>query len=102
MTDMFTVTKDTGKTSIDLVQQTNTCSKLIIVTLKKRCEMSSKLTMKTVERRQRRVFFVNFEYFTQFSSVSIADLEEVNVCWAFSSLLFTLNIFSTLIYCFFV
>ena len=64
--------------------------------------MSSKLTMKTVERRQRRVFFVNFEYFTHFSSVSVVDLEEVNVCWAFSSLLFTLNTFSTLIYCFFM
>ena len=52
----------------------------------KRCEICSKLTIKTPERRHWRrscVFIVNFEHiFTPFSSVFIADFEQVNVDWS--------------------
>ena len=45
------------------------------------CEISSKLTIKTPERRSG-VFIVNFEhYFTRSSSVSIVDFEQVNIDW---------------------
>ena len=48
----------------------------------KKCEIWSKLTIKTPERspwRRSGVFIVNFEhYFTSFSSVSIIDFEQVN------------------------
>ena len=49
----------------------------------KNCEICSKLTIKTPERRQWRsgVFIVNFEYiwtyFTPFSRVSIVDFKQV-------------------------
>ena len=47
------------------------------------CAISSKLTIKTQERRQQRpsdVFFLNFKHiFTPFSNVSIVDFELVNV-----------------------
>ena len=49
---------------------------------RKGCEKCSKLTIKIQERRQWRrsgVFFVNL-YFTLFSSASIFDFEQVNVC----------------------
>ena len=48
------------------------------------CEICSKLTIETLERRQRRcsgVFIVNFEHFTSFSSAPIVDYELVNVSW---------------------
>ena len=44
--------------------------------------MCSKLTIKTSERRHRphsSVFIVNCTRFTQYSSVSIVDFEQVNV-----------------------
>ena len=47
-------------------------------------EISSKLTIKTPERRQWRcagVFVVNFEHFTPCSSVSIVNFEHVIVGW---------------------
>ena len=59
------------------------CSKLS--RLWKRCEICSKLTIKTPERypcRRSYVFIVNFELISPFSSVSIVDFEQVNVCWA--------------------
>ena len=50
---------------------------------RKRCEICTKLTIKTPERRHWRrsgVFIVNIEHiFIPFSSVSIADFEQVNV-----------------------
>ena len=49
---------------------------------RKWCEIYSELTIKTQERRST-VFIVNFKtYFTTFSSVSIVDFKQVNVCWA--------------------
>ena len=48
------------------------------------CEICSKLTIKTPERRQRRrsgVFIVNFEYISYFSNVSIVDFKQVNLSW---------------------
>ena len=50
---------------------------------KTRCEICSKLTIKTPERRQWRrsgVFTVNL-YFTPCSSVSIVNFEHVNAGW---------------------
>ena len=49
---------------------------------RKRCEVCSKLTIKTPERRQWRhsgVFIVNFEHTSSFSNVSIVYFEKVNV-----------------------
>ena len=47
----------------------------------------SELTIKRPERRQRRrsgVFIVNLEHMSQiFGGVSVVDLEQVNVGWAF-------------------
>ena len=57
---------------------------------RKRCEIWSKLTIKTPERRHSRrsgVSFVNFEHiFTSFSSVSIVDFEQVNVSRIYCSI----------------
>ena len=53
---------------------------------RKRCEICSKLTMKTAELRQRRlsgVFIVNFEHITPFSSVSIVHLEQIILNWGY-------------------
>ena len=51
---------------------------------RKRCEICSKLTIKSPQRRST-VFIVNFEHishlFTPFSSVSTVGFEQVNVCW---------------------
>ena len=50
----------------------------------KRCEICSKLTIKTVERCQLRcsgVFIVNFEHNTPFSSPSVVDFEQENISW---------------------
>ena len=52
---------------------------------RKRCEIYSKLRIKTPERRHWRlfgVFIVDVTYFTPFSSVPIVDFEQVNVHWA--------------------
>ena len=54
---------------------------------RKRCEICSKLTIKTPESRQcgRGVvlvfFIVNFQHITPFSSVSFVDFEQVNFSW---------------------
>ena len=49
------------------------------------CEICSKLTIKTPERSHGRlfgVFIVNFVHnCTFFSSASIVDFEQENVCW---------------------
>ena len=54
-------------------------------TTRTRCEISSKLTIKTPERRQWRhsgVFIINFEqFFTPCSSVSIVKFEHANADW---------------------
>ena len=51
---------------------------------RKRCEICSKLTIKSPQRRFT-VFIVNFEHisylFTPFSIVSTVGFEQVNVCW---------------------
>ena len=49
-----------------------------------RCEVCSKLTAKTPERRQWHhsdVSIVNFKHFISCSSVSIVDFEQVNAVW---------------------
>ena len=49
---------------------------------RKRCEIYSKLTIKTPERRLFGVFIVNFEsIFVPSSIVSIVDFDQVNVSW---------------------
>ena len=51
---------------------------------RKRCEICSKLTIKSPQRRST-VFIVNFEHvshlFNPFSSVSTVGFEQVNICW---------------------
>ena len=61
-------------------QQRFTCSKSIVKTLEKRCEICPKLTLDTVESCSG-VFIVNFEHISHFFSVSIVDFDWVNVCW---------------------
>ena len=50
---------------------------------RKRCEICSKLTIKSPQRRST-VFFANYDYvpylFTPFSSISTLGFEQVNVC----------------------
>ena len=47
--------------------------------VRKRCEISSKLTIKAIERRQ---FFVALNiYLMSFSDVSNFYFEQVNLCW---------------------
>ena len=73
-------------------------------TLEKKCEICSKLTIKTPERRHCRrsrsaVFIVNFEHILHFfSSVSIVDFEQVNVRWVLSVIFLSMLmiLFSTL------
>ena len=50
---------------------------------RKRCELCSKLTIKTRHWRRSGIFIVNFEhiYFTSFSSAFIVDFEQLNVSW---------------------
>ena len=57
---------------------------------RKRCEICSMLTIKTLERRQRRsgVFIVNFNIFTTCSTVTIVNFEQVNVAWNDNDLIF--------------
>ena len=45
--------------------------------IRKRCEICSKLTMKTLERRH----WHHRTYFTPFSNVSTVEFEQVNVNW---------------------
>ena len=56
-----------------------TCTKLTIETLEQRCEICSKLTIKTPKRRHWRrfhVFIVNFEHISHLCfSVSIVNFE---------------------------
>ena len=48
---------------------------------RKKCEICSKLIIKTPERRSV-VFIINFEHISHlFTSVSIADFEQANVSW---------------------
>ena len=46
---------------------------------RKRCEICSKLTIQTPERRQ--TLFLLLTYFTYFSSASIINFEQVNASW---------------------
>ena len=52
----------------------------------KKCEICSKLIIKTLKRRKWRLcgdYIVNFEHISFFSSVSIVDFEHVFVWWVF-------------------
>ena len=63
-----------------------TCSKLAIETLKQRCEICWKLTIKPPKRRHLRRFDdfnVNFEHISHLcSTVSIVNFKQVNAGWA--------------------
>ena len=48
---------------------------------RKRCNICSKLTTRILEQRCSSVFNVNFEHISRLSNVSIADVQQVNVCW---------------------
>ena len=51
--------------------------------IKTRSEISSKLKIKTPERRhwpRSDVFIVNFSYLTRYCRVSIVDFEQENIC----------------------
>ena len=63
-----------------------TCSNLTTETLEQRCEVCSKLIMKTPRRRHWRrrfgIFTVNFEHISHLcSSVSLVNFEQVNAGW---------------------
>ena len=64
-----------------------TCSKLTIEILEQRCEICSKLTIKTPKRRHWRrfgVFIINFEHISHLcSSASIVNFEHVIASWDF-------------------
>ena len=66
----------------------------------KMCEICSKLTIKTLERRQWRrsgIFIVKpWTYFTSFFNVSIVDFEQVNISWELKQPLFNLVLLSYL------
>ena len=52
----------------------------------KRCQMCSKLTMSTTEKRQSRrsgvfIILVSWTYSTPISNVSIVEFEQVNIWW---------------------
>ena len=51
-----------------------------------RCQICSKLTIKTPERRRFGVFIVDFEHLTPCSSVYIVNFEKVNAGWGISYL----------------
>ena len=63
---------------------------------RKRCEICSKLTIKTPERRQWRLMFslLTLNMFHIFSIVSIVDFEQVKVSWVVHS---ALSIFKSMI-----
>ena len=48
---------------------------------RKICEICSRVTIKTPERRQWRFYWKLWTYFSPLSSVSIVDFEDVNICW---------------------
>ena len=48
---------------------------------RKRCEICSKLTIKTPDQWRRSGIFINFERFTPFSIVFYCYFEQVNVSW---------------------
>ena len=57
---------------------------------RKSCELCSKLTIKTPERRQWRAFIIKFEHILLgkgFPSASIVNFEQVNVSWVWCQLL---------------
>ena len=57
------------------------------IEIRGKCETCPKLMKKTTERRQWRysdIFIVNLLYFTPFSSVSVPDFEQVDVCWEYN------------------
>ena len=57
---------------------------------RKSCELCSKLTIKTPERRQWRAFIIKFEHILLgkgFPSASIVNFEQVNVSWVWYQLL---------------
>ena len=62
----------------------------------KRYEICSKLTIKTPEQGQWSFFVVKlWTYFTHLSSVSIVDVEQINVCWrtvAINSILYDCSV----------
>ena len=69
-------------------QLTITFSKSTIETVDKTCEIRSKLTIKTLEWRhghRSSIFIVNFDYVSSFSTVFIANFEQVNNNWEISS-----------------
>ena len=70
---------------LEQTQPAITSSKLTIETLEQRCEICSKVTIKTPKRRHWRrfgVFIVNFEHISHLcSSVSTVKLEQVNASW---------------------
>ena len=71
-----------------ITQLTFTCSKLNNRNTRKSCEISSKLTIKTLRQWRRcDVFIVNFEHISNvFYIITIADFEQVNVSWLGGSL----------------
>ena len=77
---IFNYNKCRWKACLMLSKPAFTCSKLTKETVEQRCEICSKLTIKTPKRRRHRfgVFFVNFEHISHLgSSVSIVRFEHV-------------------------
>ena len=68
-----------------VTQSEITSSKLTIETLEQRCEICSKLTIKTPKQRHCRRFggfIVDFEHISQLcSSISVVNFEQVNDNW---------------------
>ena len=67
----------------ELSQLTFTCSKSTRETLEKGVKYAPKLTIKTPERLTEVVFVINFKKLTPFSSISVANFEQLNVSWVF-------------------
>ena len=68
-----------------ILQPVITCLKLTVETLEQKCEICSKLTIKTPKQRHWHrfgVFVVNFEHISYLcSTVSIVNFEQVNASW---------------------
>ena len=71
---------------------------------RKRCEICSKLTIKTSKRHHWRHYCQLWTYFTPFSSVSIVDFycRQVNVGWIFRKIYKSGVIFDPLNFCWYV
>ena len=73
--------------------------KFNIKNIRKRCEICSRLTIKTPKRRhwpRSGVFIVNFEHMSNlFPNVSIVDFEQVNVSWAVFQIVFWCSFWCT-------